>query len=658
VSERNPRVSQTLTPPVVAHPTQGRTAVARGLAEVAETAIGVRQQQIAGQMSDELWNAHEEFVADHAAAMDEADPLMDLNTGDRTAVQQFMDIQARLEAAQAQGTAPVTELKMRQERIMREYMRRYPRLVPLFQQAANGVLGYSPIGAEIQHLSAQRQARQSEVEAVYNRIIKAADSAGVNPMLQITHPEQYWNEAIGALSAVERNAKLDRDLRAMDTVAGLNKHDARRMIRQNQGGIASGVWQESINPIIQEALQIHATMDPTARGSAAASGMFDSLRHRLNESKSQFVTEFYNEYFVNSDMSPAELEAELKPVLDVYDYAIQNLSDANLMEKANQLVKVQESEFFLKYPEVQQLNLMADILNSHAVASAIQVNRQLGTDMARLINGILSQTLGGTAPAGTHRVPPAMTPQGRVNPAASEGNLPAISAYESPEEALAAFDVHWAQMNAAYQYSRDATDPLEQDKGKITAAVMATQFANTYIDHHREMNKLMPRDVVDQYVNFLADPNTLSVWQEDMRNPIAGVDRRRIAQAVGIMLRSEQGQAARDMRRVVTDNMAKEHVGVLGDRTLLAQIVSPRWDPVTNRPFYELDEEVWDGLSTYNKGYKQKRDLKAALEALNNSPEIAYLGRLAMASAHIAGSTRYAQAMDEEVLRILGFSVE
>jgi len=663
MSDRNPNVSASLGVALTAAPMGGATALAQGLQEVGGKAIEMRVGQLENKVSTELFEMQKEFL-EGLDTQDAADPMLELSFEEGEAYKGFAALQAKLQLASEQGDIPVTELKIRQERVLRDYMRRYPGLADRFQQAAAGVLGYNPIGTEIASLTQQQRMRQSEAQQIYSRIIAAADRAGVNPMLQLQAPEVYWYQVEQALSFEGRLAELDRRLKEESTLGSLNKNSARVHLRRGLGGLMHAA-KNGIVERISGAQSAMASLDPDSRAQAIRAGAFDQTRDALMMERSAFVANSYGEYFANSDMTMAELEAELKPVLDLYDFAIRNINDENAVTKLNNLVKVNESEFFLRYPEAQRLNLMSDLLNSHAVASAIQRNREIGKEMARIVGLILNPALGGQNVPGAFETPPVSTPGGRVNPASADATLPPMASFESPEVAVGMVDVNHDLMVQSLNFAKGRIDPFERDEALRFSAQRATAFANFYLEHYRTYNQVLSEDMVDQYIYSIADKSMLPVWvEQNQLNPREVGERRKVSDAVSQMIQSEAGRSYRNILEQMREAMGHEVRSLMRAQELSAlEVITPRWDDAFDKPYFELDEAEFDRLgptSAWNETsvvHRQKRQLKRAIEQLNAHPDMSRLGALIKAQSHVEeGHTRYAETalrMAFQMLEIL-----
>lgn len=205
--QRNPNIADIQkTPYFVAPPrSSGTQVLAEGLTAVAKTGAELYTDKLASDMAGEL-EADQKRTLDALSAAD-GSPTADqklaaeqLKAGDFQTVQELQGIMNRLQNAADQGAESITALKIRQENTLREYMKRYPHLKAHFNQAATGVLGYSPLGARQRAAEAAIQAASTGRGGSGNpgwetqKIMARAEALGMDTSTYWTAPDEFWSE--------------------------------------------------------------------------------------------------------------------------------------------------------------------------------------------------------------------------------------------------------------------------------------------------------------------------------------------------------------------------------------------------------------------------------------------------------------------------------
>jgi len=705
---RNPNVQTALTVPLVGHPTGGRTAVAEGLEKAGLAVVGARQEAITNDLTSRLLDEQTDFLAN--IPDDIGDPVLSgLDLEGKSVVEQFTAVHARLQDAAEQGTVPVTELKIRQERILRDYMRRYPQLTDQFQRAAAGHLGYNPIGAEINALAQANQLRQSQALDIMKMVHQAAKEAGVNPMLMLSHPDLYFESAWQALSDVEDLARLDRNLKAANAEGAMSTIQARRHLRSGHGGIMYGIQQDIMQTIAsevgramghggQEALswaETIAKVPPEELKGLLESGFGDQLRVRLTEARYEFVQAMRSEWFSNSDMTVPQLMDELRPQLELYDFAIANISDAKLAERLNSLATTAKSDLFVRFPELHGMMILAEIMNNEKIAAAIHLRGTLGTAITESVGDIFREILGGrnrspgpgagTDPTDASSRPrgrPVYDDRGRVQPRVEDVRIPPSGDKERDAAVLdTTLYAAWDLLSEAQRETFGGMTPVirtEEDelvrRKRVGAAVGAiVGWANFYQEHFVNAQKLLPREQVDTFFTIMANPLLADVFEPD--NDVTNYARSSIVGSINEVLQREANQTRVEYVNELQKGLLR---GVTTDRgpSVYFMYIDAEWDAQRDRVVFSVKEDaaIEEGFTdpalavpsrvTAPDGRMVTRislpraetaNLANVVASLNQSPAINRWSEILKVQAHLEGHTDYRDVTGRNLSQMLGF---
>lgn len=672
-SDRNPRVSQALAPNVVAHPTGGRTALAQGAVDVSKILVEDHAERITGRMSDELLAASNEFLQETVEGP--PDPFEGLPAADRSIVDNFVDIQARLVAGAEQAPDRFTELKMRQERIMRDYMRRYPKLTQYFQQAANGQLGYSPIGTEIRQLAAAQNSQNEAMKEMFDAVTAAAERARVPAYLRLTNPNMYFELAIQEMNAEYDVARLDQNMHIRKQLRSGSSMDAQEDIRKNMGSILRfarpnimATAEQAMGQILgREGVRIES-LSPVDRQALIETGAGETIKTAILTERDRFLADYYTENFAESDMTMEQLQAELRPVLDLFDFAAENYASATLAEDMERLVKTRESSFMVQNPELQFLNLFADLLTATEFSSA-QVSRRIQQQIADRLTESLNGLLGGQNAGGAWRHRPMLHPETRqFDPRVLEDNLPLPEDLEGGEEEYIALtrgvlDVA-RQGLSTVRRPGDAENQEYINTRRAASMVMLSKWANSYLDNWEQNNRVLPEAEVDRFVALLSHPQTRDVFRAAHEGlVIPGFDPAPIYGSIERIMASEAGSAYEEIERAVVEGLGRTWQAPFqsSETHLFRDLVDLEWDTERSQPRFILDEEAMRraipptaSTATRRGGQRTRRDWERLVAEMNNQPEVQRLGQLVRATAHANGDSDYVSYAHLILRRYLG----
>jgi len=660
---RNPRVSDAILPPVVAHPTEGRTAVARGALQVTESLVEARVDSLKSSLVSEL-EASTASAMEQMAADVGRDPFEGIPDPDRSVVQNFVDMNARLVAASEQSPDRFTELKIRQERILREYMRRYPKLVPHFQQAASGALGYSPIGAEIQALAAAQTAANAEKQAIFAQVIKAADDAKIPAALRLTNPDLYFELAMKEAAARYELESYSTQLKMRQSERTMSAIEAQEGLRQKMPYLMRGA-RTMILDSAERAIGTSITaISPGDRTRLFEQGMFKDAQIAILQERDNFIASMYSEDFTNSDMTMEQFKAEMDPVIKIFDYAAENVGSETMLADIEKLLKARESSFILSVPNMVEMGVMAKMLGG-ASFSGSQAIRALDAEFAGIVPSILNGLLGGYNTPGSWAASPAVNPDGSFNPDVLGERLPTPGEMRNNEPAW--LRMMNQQLDTAIrgfsQVIRPGVEGTTAEQYRIPAMVMLSKWANTYYENWNKARVLVPERDVDKFVSLLANPRAREVFSSAGESDIPGFNPGAVAGTLELVMGSEAGSNLAGLEELVIRNLGLTHQDMGGNLTQVWDLVDVKWDSASRKPVFTLDEAAYDavpevgmsrvlGVDIRHRFTKPK--MREAVARMNTDRNATRLGAIIMANAHVNGDSDYVSYADLVVRRYLG----
>lgn len=382
-TDRNPQLARPQAQqPFRAPPPSTLGAVVETLGGMAEFAVGVKQEQINTQLQNELLEEQRQTLAGAEQATQAAAQAAGRSPQEVKTLQQFQSQMDDLQAASDQGARSITELKIRQERILREYMSRYPKLSAQFNQSATGVLGYSPLGAEVRAAEAAARGGGGGMGAITSFYMQRANELGVDTTLYLTNPEKFWSELQNKSA---RQARINEVVQWGQEWQNFDSTEWQLGV----ANMAAQFWdkENGVNAMIDQALQVvgypgshldlqTAVAQSSAQGGAKTieallpSGAYERFKAEIMQNKSQALVTLY-ENFVNQEgtvingrrVAPLTMEQfseKVQPILTLYDFAAEyagNEYAMNTMKRFNELraqgALADLPEYLIRYQVVQ-----------------------------------------------------------------------------------------------------------------------------------------------------------------------------------------------------------------------------------------------------------------------------------------------------------------
>lgn len=420
---RNPTISTSdIFGPRAHEPTVNVSAgehIAQGLEQLTALGVGLRTEQLENQLSGELLQMQNEVVGAPGEPLKSPDVEPEqLTAEDQATADDFAARMAKLGRAERQGGQSITALKIKQEDLLRSYMTRYPHLTKNFQQAATGVLGYSPIGARLDAAEAAARAAASGEEYGWleKTIINAAIARGINPALLLTDPGKFWSDANKAMVEFQQFSIEQQAFEALKQKRDMSKEVATPefhafVLRQHNSvltsvveptmkkyfetiGITEGMSLEEKQIILMEAHRSGKFQTLVADLQAQRNAHLDRAYAKWIQTPGGYITDATGKNIPN--MSKKEFGEAFSGVLAQYDWAIATLGDGGLvpiMEGLNQSLKHWATA---RLPVgVHVLAAMADVLKGNETLFTMLTSGQMQNNIAALLAADMLQYFGG-----------------------------------------------------------------------------------------------------------------------------------------------------------------------------------------------------------------------------------------------------------------------
>lgn len=417
MSERNPDINRTMTAQFVAPPQETALgAAAAGVEALSNAAVEYRQQKLTNSLEEELMAAQREALASMQST-EEVKPEGKPLTGDEAmSFEEFKQKMSDLQSAASQGTSTMTNLKIRQEQILRDYMARYPALRPRFQQAANGILGYSPMGAQVRAAeAAEGAAGGAGMHPILSMMLRAAESAGVDPTLYVRDPDEFWAQAQYKLYQNQRLTTLEDTNKIMAAERGLAFTTSQPQWAEFTGLLGEAVWSGQIMPLVRafyDDLQLTPGMSYNDRQARIEAGMndgrFREMELGLMRDKEQGIIQMYQHYvgsgigMTNSQglsvpvMDLSTFREHIAPIIAQYDFAIANINDPKAMEAMEMFNKARNERLISLFPdEVLLMSELGKLFNRDNTFSAILTQGDASNLGATFVTEFLTRMFGG-----------------------------------------------------------------------------------------------------------------------------------------------------------------------------------------------------------------------------------------------------------------------
>lgn len=685
-TDRNPSISREQSARFVAPPAQsGLESLASGIAGVAEGAVEFRQQKLTTQLERELLNEQDQALAElnkKLDASDEQETGMPLAPGEEMSLREFSQKMTDLQTSANQGTSSMTQLKIRQEQILRDYMNRYPALRPRFQQAAQGVLGYSPIGARVRAAEAAEQAAGGAgMPPILTMMINQAVQAGVDPTLYVRNPDEFWAQAQHLLHLRQQTANQDMVIKSLQGQASLAQITRQPEWASFTAGLSELVWREQLMPTIRNFyndLEITPGMSLQQRQAkiegAMNDGRYRDIQLGLMEDKETNIVRMYERYqgsgigttSINGVtipvMSLADFRESIKPILDQYDWAIANINDPKAMEAMEMFNKARSQRIISGMPDgLITLAEVGKLFGGDNTFSQILTQGELGNAAATIVSDFVTRQFGGTGSGG--ETSPTVAPPGETE--TEPGNAKPQDG--DPTSRLFTIDEVRNLTGAAVDDADEAIRQLVQRTGHqwmedfeasgdpvyaIGAWTLAKEYGNMVL-YAATNNGTLPSIEADNAVlNMVSDPRFAGV----AKTGSSGTSNREAsAQGLIAALGARAGEEFDALIGNLQDTLSAE-AGEAAQRTgrpgatgtgNLRGTVSNYVDYDLDTDGYTITFKVKDRIPSY-----QQANIERVVERLNNSTSLAEqesLVRLTMAGAHIRGvnsPTAYRIMMD------------
>jgi len=196
-------------------------AIARAVGQVADIAIEGLKDYNENKLVGELEQERQRFLDQPLDLTTEEDVFSGFTGEDPPTdkdLQLFADRLTRLTRARKSGQISETELKIRQEQILREHMARKPWMADELLQAASRSQGYNPIGSAVEAVIAAQESEARAQKDFWDKINSQIIGLGIDSTLLYRNPVEFYRQGTQAIAAAQelqtlRNAVETGDLK-------------------------------------------------------------------------------------------------------------------------------------------------------------------------------------------------------------------------------------------------------------------------------------------------------------------------------------------------------------------------------------------------------------------------------------------------------------
>lgn len=338
----------------------------------------------------------------------------------------FLEKLAKSKQAERQGAIDGTELKIRHEQILREYVARHPRLAGRFIQAAGNTLGYNPIGSELDALfgKGERNADgtpkdpRSFIEKQYDQL---ADELNISPTEKYTDPINWYRKVEREASYAENTNILQRQYQRTQVTQQLSDAQALEKVR----AFAPGHARQILNQV--QGFVNNLPTSPNGQGQGIQAGSLQAAKDAMQAGRQAFVQQIvelsggrYNADWVQQNFGH---------VLGAFDYAMTQADPKKAMDDVNRYLEAQVATgLYLRFPNYKTqetiIKSIASIPSDSPLSEALraQLSSSVWTSMATTLGAAWDGTNEGDTdhvpmPAPTVIPPPVsqrLTPENRT----------------------------------------------------------------------------------------------------------------------------------------------------------------------------------------------------------------------------------------------------
>lgn len=207
-------------------------APARALGKAAKTAFETGAEAYGAYKTGELLR---DLEAEREAYVNQTnEDIFESETPDldEKDISEFAAKYLKLDKAYHGGSITNSELKIRQERILREAMTARPWLADRFVQATTRSQGYNPIGAEVAAMAASEEESAANRSKLFNQIVTQYIGLGVDAQILWKDPQRFFEMGAAAAMDAFNLQQKEQTLKMLETESGLAEPAAVEAFRQ------------------------------------------------------------------------------------------------------------------------------------------------------------------------------------------------------------------------------------------------------------------------------------------------------------------------------------------------------------------------------------------------------------------------------------------
>lgn len=407
-------------------------AVGRGIAQLGEVVKKIDTEYQKGKVASELEAERQQFLEESyqsdEARVDNALFDEDPNKPMDEQLASFQEKLSRLSAAKSSGSIGATELRIRQEKILREHMASRPDLAEEFVRVSQLTQGYNPIGSEVDALEAAQQNAGKYEREMLEQARARFIQLGVNPALALTHPQEFYRQGLEMANAAQKTQVLLNQYTFEETGNKLEDIELQRAFHKTVADGALAALPSAVNDFV--------TRWETAVGTGAWAND-PQVRLQLEGERQALITRYmyngpaYKEfkekvYQNNPNMTTRGYEEMWQTRIEPFFKVMSEARSPEEARKATAFLMEQPTRtMILDNPEIElTMSLIKGLGPALATTEMEVLRRDLSTKLTQLVGPIFASGRNGviTNPDGSTMLHPGITTPAAGSDHVAKGN--------------------------------------------------------------------------------------------------------------------------------------------------------------------------------------------------------------------------------------------
>lgn len=350
------------------HTGQGSTAAAKAIEVGGELAVDLITRKRVGDVQEDIEGAKDEFLQSRVGSEEITDDLIadtlgvkdieSLNEEGNAEVKIVMRRLTKLERQVRRGPGRIADLKIQTNHILSQAIARSPGLADEFTSAATSILGFNPIGADIDtivaaDLAAARSA-QDQLD-VYDQLAKDLE---LDITLKDRDPIRYYNLVLEEADKQALVASEARSLKLKQNLGTSNKFEFETSMTRMLPGLSFGIQSNVAKQIAPFIGSTGALQD------AIETGDLQRLKVNLQQDRDALPREILAEFFSDADFDLTGVDLTtvtnaIRPITLIYDTAIAAIDEGDAIAHLGNIETVAINRLILDVPGLGETIFMA-----------------------------------------------------------------------------------------------------------------------------------------------------------------------------------------------------------------------------------------------------------------------------------------------------------